>query len=121
TVLRENLTGIRVVRAFAKEREERKRLKRANEDLTNVSIAVNRLMAFTMPLMMLLMNITIVLIIWFGSIRIEQGSMQIGELMAFVQYVMLILMALMMASMMFVILPRASVSANRIQEVLELR
>ena len=119
-VFRENLTGIRVIRSFAKEPEERQRLKIANEDLTSVSIKVNRLMAFTMPLMMLLMNMTTVFIIWFGGLRIEVGSMEIGDLMAFIQYVMLIMFALMMASMMFVIIPRASVSADRIQEVLEL-
>lgn len=119
-VFRENLTGIRVIRSFAKEPEEQKRLEAANEDLTSVSIKVNRLMAFTMPLMMFLMNVTTVFIIWFGGLRIDAGSMQIGDLMAFIQYVMLIMFALMMASMMFVILPRASVSANRIQEVLEL-
>lgn len=119
-VFRENLTGIRVIRAFAKEQEERKRLKDANIDLTDISIKVNRLMAFTMPLMMLLMNVTIVLIIWFGGLRIESGNMQIGDLMAFIQYVMLIMFALMMASMLFVVLPRASVSANRIQEVLSM-
>lgn len=119
-VFRENLTGIRVIRSFAKEPEERERLKAANADLTNVSIKVNRLMAFTMPLMMLLMNITTVLIIWFGGLRMDAGRMEIGDLMAFIQYVMLIMFALMMASMMFVVLPRASVSANRIQEVLDL-
>ena len=119
-VFRENLTGIRVIRSFAKEPEEKERLKVANLDLTNVSIKVNRLMAFTMPLMMLLMNMTTVFIIWFGGLRIDTGNMQIGDLMAFIQYVMLIMFALMMASMMFVILPRASVSAARIQEVLEL-
>src|SRR5690625_379971 len=120
-VFRENLTGIRVIRAFAKGKEERKRLQIANIDLTDISIKVNRLMAFTMPFMMLLMNMTIVFIIWFGGIRIDQGNMQIGDLMAFIQYVMLILAALMMASMMFVILPRATVSANRVQDVLELK
>ncbi len=119
-VFRENLTGIRVIRSFAKEPEEKERLNVANLDLTNVSIKVNRLMAFTMPLMMLLMNMTTVFIIWFGGFRIDTGNMQIGDLMAFIQYVMLIMFALMMASMMFVILPRASVSAARIQEVLEL-
>lgn len=119
-VFRENLTGIRVIRAFAKGTEERERLKEANSDLTTISIKVNRLMAFTMPLMMLLMNITVVCIIWFGGIRIDNGSMQIGDLMAFIQYVMLIMFALMMASMMFVVIPRATVSANRIQEVLEM-
>lgn len=119
-VFRENLTGIRVIRSFAKEPEERRRLQTANEDLTSVSIKVNRLMAFTMPLMMLLMNMTTVFIIWFGGLRIDVGSMEIGDLMAFIQYVMLIMFALMMASMMFVIIPRASVSADRIQEVLEI-
>lgn len=117
-VFRENLTGIRVIRAFAKGDVEQERLQQANEDLTEISIRVNRLMAMTMPLMMLLMNVTVVLIIWFGGIRIDGGNMQIGDLMAFIQYVMLIMFALMMASMMFVVLPRAAVSANRIQEVL---
>lgn len=119
-VFRENLTGIRVIRAFAKRDVEQKRLKVANTELTEISIKVNRLMAFTMPLMMFLMNATIVLIIWFGGLRIDSGNMQIGDLMAFIQYVMLTMMALMMASMMFVILPRATVSAHRIQEVLEM-
>ncbi len=119
-VFRENLTGIRVIRAFAKGDVEQKRLKEANTDLTDISIKVNRLMAFTMPLMMFLMNVTIVFIIWFGGLRIDSGNMQIGDLMAFIQYVMLTMSALMMASMMFVILPRATVSANRIQEVLEM-
>src|SRR5690625_478262 len=77
-------------------------------------------MVFTMPMMILLMNVTTVFIIWFGGIQIDAGSMQIGDLMAYIQYVMLIMFALMMASMMFVILPRASVSANRIQDVLEM-
>src|SRR5699024_5647758 len=118
-VMRENLTGIRVIRAFNKESKEQDRLKTANTNLTNVSIKVNKLMAFLMPLMMLLMNLTVVGIIWFGSIRIDSGNMQIGDLMAFIQYVMQIMFALVMASMMFVILPRAAVSANRIKEVLE--
>lgn len=119
-VFRENLTGMRVVRAFTKGVEERIRLRKANADLTDITIKVNRLMAFAMPLMMLLMNLTVVFVIWFGGLRINSGNMQIGELMAYIQYVMLIMFALMMASMMFVILPRASVSANRIQDVLKL-
>lgn len=118
-VLRENLTGVRVIRSFTRQKDERKRLKKANHDLTDVTIRVNRLMALTFPFMMLLMNVTIVLIIWFGGIRIEQGMLEIGDLMAYIQYVMLILMAIMMASMMFVMIPRASVSANRINEVLK--
>ncbi len=120
-VMRENLTGVRVIRAFAKEHEESKRLKTANTNLTDVSIKVNKIMAFMMPIMMLVMNLTIVAIIWFGGIRIGHGGMQIGDLMAFIQYVMQIMFALIMASMMFVIIPRAAVSANRINEVLELK
>lgn len=119
-VFRENLTGMRVIRAFTKTQTERVRLKQANTDLTDISIKVNRLMAFAMPLMMLLMNLTVVFVIWFGGIRIDAGSLEIGELMAYIQYVMLIMFALMMASMLFVILPRASVSAKRIQDVLDL-
>lgn len=119
-VMRENLTGIRVIRAFNKEKQEQKRLNTANTNLTNVSIKVNKIMAFVMPTMMLLMNLTVVAIIWFGGLRIDSGGMQIGDLMAFIQYVMQIMFALMMASMMFVIIPRAAVSANRINEVLEL-
>ncbi|MGY0691904.1 ABC transporter ATP-binding protein [Virgibacillus sp. FSP13] len=119
-VMRENLTGVRVIRAFAKEHEESERLKTANTNLTDVSIKVNKIMAFMMPIMMLVMNLTIVAIIWFGGIRIGHGGMQIGDLMAFIQYVMQIMFALIMASMMFVIIPRAAVSANRINEVLEL-
>lgn len=119
-VMRENLTGIRVIRAFNKETYEKARLQRANADLTDVSIRVNKLMAFMMPLMMLIMNLTIILVIWFGSIRIDAGSMQIGDLMAFIQYVMQIMFALVMASMMFVVIPRASVSARRVNEVMQL-
>ncbi|WKA55457.1 ABC transporter ATP-binding protein [Planococcus shixiaomingii] len=119
-VLRENLTGIRVIRAFNREAEEQVRMTKANRDLTNVSIQVNRIMAFIMPVMMLVMNLTVVGIIWFGGYRINSGAMQIGELMAFIQYVMLIMFALVMASVMFIMIPRAAVSANRINEVLEM-
>lgn len=120
-VLRENLTGIRVVRAFNREKEEQVRLRQANEDLKDVSIKVNRIMAFLMPVMMLIMNLTVVGIIWFGGIRIDNGAMQIGDLMAYIQYVMLIMSSLVMASVMFIMIPRASVSANRINEVLEMQ
>lgn len=119
-VLRENLTGIRVIRAFNREKLEQERLQKANKDLTDVSIKVNKIIAFMMPIMMLLMNLTVVAVIWFGSIRIDHSGMQIGDLMAFIQYVMQIMFALVMASMMFVMIPRAAVSANRINEVLEL-
>ena len=83
-VLRENLTGIRVIRAFNREKHEKVRLKEANKDLTDVSIKVNKIMAFMMPIMMLVMNLTVVGIIWFGGIRIDNGAMQIGDLMAFI-------------------------------------
>lgn len=119
-VLRENLTGIRVIRAFNRESEEKVRLTKANADLTDVSIKVNKIMAFLMPVMMLVMNLTVVGVIWFGGIRINNGGMQIGDLMAFIQYVMQIMFALVMASVMFVMIPRAAVSAKRINEVLEM-
>ncbi|WP_075620425.1 ABC transporter ATP-binding protein [Paenisporosarcina indica] len=120
-VLRENLTGIRVIRAFNREPEEKIRLEKANKELTDVSIKVNKVMAFMMPIMMLVMNLTVVGIIWFGGIRINNGAMQIGDLMAFIQYVMQIMFALVMASMMFIMIPRAAVSAKRINEVLEMK
>ncbi|MGG4169336.1 ABC transporter ATP-binding protein [Rossellomorea vietnamensis] len=120
-VLRENLTGIRVIRAFNREPEEKERMKRTNHELTDVSIKVNKIMAFMMPVMMLVMNMTVVAVIWFGGIRIDNGGMQIGDLMAFIQYVMQIMFALVMASMMFVMVPRADVSAKRINKVLEMK
>jgi len=120
-VLRENLTGIRVVRAFNRETEEKARLQKANRDLTDVSIRVNKIMAFMMPIMMLVMNLTVVGVIWFGGIRIDNGGMQIGDLMAYIQYVMMIMFAVVMASMMFMMVPRAAVSAKRINEVLDMK
>ncbi|MGE6256404.1 ABC transporter ATP-binding protein [Heyndrickxia sporothermodurans] len=120
-VLRENLTGIRVIRAFNRENEEKVRLRKANKELTDVSIKVNKVMALLMPVMMLVMNLTVVAVIWFGGIRIDNGDMQVGDLMAFIQYVMQIMFALVMASMMFVMVPRAAVSAKRINEVLEMK
>lgn len=120
-VVRENLTGIRVIRAFNKETEEKARLQKANRELTDVSIQVNKVMAFLMPVMMLVMNMTVVSVIWFGGLRISNGAMQIGDLMAFIQYVMMIMFALVMASFMFVMIPRAAVSAKRINEVLEMK
>lgn len=120
-ILRENLTGVRVIRAFNREKEEKIRLKKANRELTDVSIQVNKIIAFLMPLLMLIMNITVVAVIWFGGLRIESGNLPIGDLMAFIQYVMLIMFALLMATMMFVMIPRAEVSANRILEVLAMK
>ena len=117
-VVRENFTGVPVIRAFNREKDEQTRLETANSELTDISIKVNRLMAFAMPFMMLIMNLTVVAVIWIGGIRIDGGHLQIGDLMAFIQYVMLIMFALLMASMMFVMIPRAAVSARRINEVL---
>ncbi|UOQ45436.1 ABC transporter ATP-binding protein/permease [Halobacillus salinarum] len=119
-IFRENLTGIRVIRAFSREKEEKERLRHTNKELTDVSIKVNKIMALMMPVMMLVMNVTVVLVIWFGGLRIDHGGMQIGDLMAFIQYVMQIMFALVMASMMFVMVPRADVSAKRINKVLEM-
>lgn len=120
-VVRENLTGIRVIRAFNRETEEKRRLQKANRELADVSIQVNKVMAFLMPMMMLVMNLTVVAVIWFGGLRINNGAMQIGDLMAFIQYVMMIMFALLMASFMFVMIPRAAVSAKRINEVLDMQ
>ncbi|RHW41450.1 ABC transporter ATP-binding protein [Neobacillus notoginsengisoli] len=119
-VLRENLTGIRVVRAFNRIEHEKKRFDVANLDLTETAIRVNKLMATLMPIMMIFLNLTTVAIIWFGGIRIDHGHMQVGDLMAFIQYAMQIMFSLVMVSMMFVMIPRAAVSAGRITEVLEL-
>jgi ATP-binding cassette subfamily B multidrug efflux pump len=119
-VVRESLTGIRVVRAFNREEHERVRFTKANRDLTETSIKVNRIMALMMPVMMLVLNLTTIAIIWFGGLRIDAGHMQVGDLMAFLQYVMQIMFAMIMVSMMFIFIPRAAVSAGRINEVLEM-
>ncbi len=119
-VLREYLTGIRVIRAFNKEEHEKKRFNKSNFELTDTAKKVNTLMVMLMPLMTLILNLTIVAIIWLGSIRIEYGRMQVGDLMAFVQYASQIMFSLIMFSMMFVLIPRASVSAVRINEVLDI-
>lgn len=118
-VLRENLTGIRVIRAFNRIDEEKRRFENANFDLTENAIQVNKIIAALMPAMMLVMNFTLIGIIWFGSIRIDNGDMQVGSLMAFIQYAMQIMISLVIFSMMFIMIPRASASAVRINEVLE--
>lgn len=118
-VLRENLTGIRVIRAFNRISFEQNRFNAANADLTNTSIRVQRLMAIVNPIFLLMFNFMSIAIIWFGGIRIDAGNLQVGDLMAFIQYAMQILNSLIMLSMMFVMIPRASVSANRINEVLD--
>ena len=118
-VLREQLTGIRVVRAFVREDLEAARFAKANDDVTDVALRAGRLMALMFPVVMLVMNVSSVAVIWFGSFRIEEGSMQVGTLIAFLSYLMQILMSVMMATFMAVMIPRASVSADRIGEVLE--
>lgn len=119
-VVRENLIGIRVIRAFNRVDDEKKRFVAANEDLTNNAIKVNLIMAAMMPLMMIIMNLTSVAIVWFGGIRIDNGDMQVGAMMAFIQYAMQIMFSLIMVSMMFVLIPRAQASAVRINEVLDM-
>lgn len=119
-ILREKLTGIRVIRAFNRKTYETERFDHANQDLTDTAIKVNKIMASLMPLIMLMMNLTTVAIIWFGSIQVDNGDMQVGDIMAFIQYAMRIMLSLAMTSMMFVLVPRASASAERINEVLEM-
>ncbi|MEJ6951913.1 ABC transporter ATP-binding protein [Natronospora cellulosivora (SeqCode)] len=120
-VLREILTGIRVVRAFNQIDYERERFKGANSDLTETAVKVHRIMSMVMPLMFFLLNITIVFVIYFASFRIDAGVLQVGDLMAFIQYIMYILFALLMVSMMLIMIPRASASAERINEVLDMK
>lgn len=118
-VLRESLTGIRVVRAFNRIDREIGRFDHANADLMQNAIKVNIIMAVLMPVMMLIMNLTTVALVWFGAIRIDGGGMQIGSLLAFIQYASQILFSLLMLVMLFIMVPRAQVSAVRINEVLE--
>lgn len=118
-VARENLSGMMVIRAFNMQKFEEKRFDKANDDLTAVNLFINRVMVIMMPLMMLIMNVLMVAIVWFGSIQVAEANMQVGDMMAFMQYAMQIVMAFLMLSMLFIILPRASVSADRIAEVLD--
>ncbi len=117
--LRENLMGIRVIRAFTRQDYEKERFQKANKDYADTAIKVNRIMSIMNPVTMLIMNLTTICIVWFGGWRIEGGSIQVGDLMAFIQYGMHIMFSLMTVSMMFVWIPRASASAARINEVLE--
>ena len=118
-VLRENLTGIRVIRAFNRVDHENIRLNEANRDLTDTAIKVNKIMAALLPIVLLVMNFTSIAIVWFGGIRVDHGDMQIGSMMAFLQYAMQIMFSLVMVSFMFVMVPRAEASAVRINEVLD--
>ena len=117
-VLREQLAGIRVVRAFVREDVEAVRFRQANDDVTFTAYRVGRLTSLLFPIVMLVLNVSSVAVIWFGAFRVNDGSMQIGTLTAFLQYLMQILMAVMMATFMAIMIPRASVSADRIGEVL---
>jgi len=118
-VMREGLTGIRVIRAFNRVSYQTQRFDEANLDLTDNAIRVNRLLAFLFPLLMLIMNLTSVAIIWFGAIRINSGGMEVGSLFAFLQYAMQIMFAFLMVAFMFVMVPRAAAAAVRINEVLD--
>jgi len=118
-VLREGLTGVRVIRAFNRIDYEARRFDEANKDLTGTAVRVNRIMAALMPMLTLTLNFMTIAIIWIGSHRIDAGYLEVGGLMAFIQYAMRILMSLIMVSMIFVMLPRAAASASRISEVLD--
>lgn len=120
-MLREHLTGIRVIRSFNRIEHENKRFTAANKDLTDTAIKVNKIMAGLMPIMMLVMNFSMIGILYYGGIRIGDGDLQVGSLMAFIQYAMQIMFSLIMVSMMFVLIPRASASALRINEVLDMQ
>ena len=118
-ILREQITGVRVVRAFVREDVERERFGGANETYTATAVAVGRLMALAFPLVMVIFNASTVAVLWFGAVRVDDGSMQIGALTAFMAYLIQILMSVMMATFMAMMIPRATVSAGRIQEVLD--
>lgn len=118
-VTREIVTGIPVIRAFSTQEHEYKRFEAANKDLTKTNLFVNRVMAGMMPIMMLIMNGVTVLIVWNGSKAIDAGNMQVGDMMAFMQYAMQIIMSFLMISMISILLPRAAVSAARVNEVLD--
>lgn len=118
-VFRENLSGLLVIRAFGNSKFEKKRFSKANDDVASVTLFINRVMAFMMPIMMLIMNLTVAGIIWYGAYQVNDGLLQIGDMMAFMSYAMQIIMSFLMISMMFVFIPRAMVSLNRIEEVLD--
>lgn len=119
SVLREQITGLRVVRAFVREGREKERFGTVNEELYDTSLRAGQLMALTFPVVMLIMNMSSVAVLWFGAREIEAGGLEIGSLTAFLSYLMYILMAVMMSTMIFMMIPRAAVAAERIGEVLE--
>jgi ATP-binding cassette subfamily B protein len=118
-VLREQITGIRVVRAFVREPHEVERFRAANADLTDTAIRAGRLMALVFPVVMLILNLSSIAVLWFGASRVENGSMQVGALTAFLSYLIQILFSVMMATFVMIMVPRASVCADRIAEVLD--
>lgn len=118
-VMRESLNGTLVIRAFNTQKHEEKKFDKANTDLTRTNLFVSRIMVTMMPTMMLIMNMVMLLIVWVGAKQIDQGAIQVGDMMAFIQYAMQIIMSFLMLSMVSIILPRASVSANRIAEILD--
>ena len=118
-VMRETLSGVRVIRAFVRTEHEEIRFDDANADLTRTQLRVNRLFAMMIPFLFGTMNLSTVAIVWFGGLRVDSGGMQIGNLSAFLQYVMLVLFSVMMAALIFVMVPRAAAAAERIQAVLE--
>ena len=117
-ILRERLTGVRVIRAFNKEEAATRQYTAANDDLTQTALKVNKIAAVLFPGMLLLMNLATVAVLWFGSFRIDSHALNVGDMMAFIQYVAMIMMSIVMVSFIFIIIPRAKVSADRILEVL---
>jgi ATP-binding cassette subfamily B multidrug efflux pump len=117
-VMRETLAGVRVIRAFVRTDYEERRFEKANRDLFGTALSVNRLFALMMPILMVIMNLTTIAVLWFGAFRVDSGEMSIGNLTAFLPYMIQILFAIMMATLMFVVVPRAAVSSDRIGEVL---
>ncbi len=118
-VMREQITGIRVIRAFVRDEREQLRFGEANDELTDVSLRAGRVMAFMFPTVMLIVNVSSIAVLWFGGHRIDSGALQVGALTAFLSYLMQILMSIMMATFMFIMIPRAEVCAERITEVLD--
>lgn len=117
-LLREQLTGVRVIRAFLRQQAQKRRFRRANDDMREVWLKIGTTWAFMMPVIQMIVGLSSVAIVWFGGHRVDDGAMQVGSLIAFINYLMQILMAIMMAAMMFMMVPRARVSANRIGDVL---
>lgn len=120
-VIRENLTGIRVIRVFNKVKTEEERFNKASLDVSRIATRANRLIGSLMPLMMLILNLSIIAVLWFGGIRVNEGDIMVGDLMAFIQYLTQVMFSLLMLTMMFVLIPRAQASAVRINEVLEMQ